>query len=694
MEESQGIHTTTNLETSEERKTQRRSRVRVKLEEARQRELGIRPKTPQENESDPEKDRISSKQIAKSKERLKKLMSDGQQLVSGVVVAGDSREVGRRFEEDDLRKTRYEKMDAEAHASGERFEEIMKKWSQADDKTVPQELRTILQQQKQVCDEMKEEKDRLISEFEDELKSKDETYVKHLKQQAEDIDLLVERMEEQAQSLVRAFQEELKQIEESFAVERHGLNEDQNISLSKTYKERRSKEVDYLETREKRMEENEAKIQHLRIQNAEEFNQVKIKLETDIQHLQQQIQQMKATFQLNAEKLEYNYQVLKKREEENILTISQQKRRLTRLQDVLNNLRSKLVKQEKTNKEECESLMSEYQKNIEQYKDLQKKVRHFQLTDVKRFYDIWKMNEEKVKELAQSVASADQLIHEHQLGLEWTPQETIVSDLQPLLTQTNREVNQATMYVSQLLSEVNIDIEQQATTEETIDTLGQKDPQLSNDIIKDTLHIIAEEGGFLIESKMSHLLAPLENEEQMLMKLDSIFKALGIHTEAEVEDLVRHLIEQNDDNDASDNQTEASIKPLNPNQVLKGLRHYSENRNSAKDGGSFVPKPIATFGLQNNNMTTELLESSFWSKMTNSLPKNHERLWTALQNGLEKYYPVLAVRSKLIDETSSLRQQNGELRLLLQQYMHSQVNRELEIPPTLMMPGSMDHMPY
>ena len=48
------------------------------------------------------------------------------------------------------------------------------------------------------------------------------------------------------------------------------------------------------------------------------------------QILEQQLQQMRATYQLNQEKLEYNFQVLKKRDEENTITKSQQKRKITR----------------------------------------------------------------------------------------------------------------------------------------------------------------------------------------------------------------------------------------------------------------------------------------------------------------------------------------------------------------------------
>ena len=47
--------------------------------------------------------------------------------------------------------------------------------------------------------------------------------------------------------------------------------------------ERRRKEIEYMEIREKRVDEFEQQLQYQRIQDAEEYNQVKIKLETDVQ---------------------------------------------------------------------------------------------------------------------------------------------------------------------------------------------------------------------------------------------------------------------------------------------------------------------------------------------------------------------------------------------------------------------------
>lgn len=48
------------------------------------------------------------------------------------------------------------------------------------------------------------------------------------------------------------------------------------------------------------------------------------------QNLERQLQQLKAIYQLNQEKLEYSLQVLKKQDEENTIIRSQQRRKLNR----------------------------------------------------------------------------------------------------------------------------------------------------------------------------------------------------------------------------------------------------------------------------------------------------------------------------------------------------------------------------
>ncbi|PIK61177.1 putative dynein regulatory complex protein 1 [Apostichopus japonicus] len=390
---------------------------------------------------------------------------------------------------------RIEKLDAEAKASLERFEEITKRWSTASGRNIPQELHDVLMQQKQLCDAMIDEKNKLINDFQMELKAKDDQYVKDLKKQAEDVDLMIERMEEQIKNLMKAYRDEITQIEKAFELERRELLNGNKRKWDQAVQARGDQELDYMKQRDKRVDDYEQQIQHLRIQDAEEYNQVKIKLETDVQVLEQQLQQMKATYQLNQEKLEYNFQVLKKRDEENTITKSQQKRKLTRLQDVMNNMRIKLAKQEKQYREENQNLADDYKRITEQFKELQKKSKHFQATDTKKFYDVWCMNEEEVKQLAQKLLEQNRIITEQQLGLEATPLEDLsfMENVGPLSSDKS-EIGSASAH--EVLKEVMSTEGSVQEAEESTDLETEtKDPtsKLSSKAIKSVLELLCDE---------------------------------------------------------------------------------------------------------------------------------------------------------------------------------------------------------
>ena len=97
------------------------------------------------------------------------------------------------------------------------------RWESSFIKKLPQELQELLNQQRAEYEEMINEKNRLIKEFESELKIKDDLYVKDLKQQSADVDLLLERMEDQTGTLMRAYKKEVREIENAYVRERKKL---------------------------------------------------------------------------------------------------------------------------------------------------------------------------------------------------------------------------------------------------------------------------------------------------------------------------------------------------------------------------------------------------------------------------------------------------------------------------------------
>ena len=118
------------------------------------------------------------------------------------------------------------------------------------------------------------------------------------------------------------------------------------------------------------------------MQDMEDLNILKIKLETEIQTLEQQLEEMRATYQLNQEKLDYNYRVLVERDSENTNTIKQQKKKLTRMADILSTLKSRYAR-EKRFRQDNDELTEDYKRITEQFKDLQAKFQHFGVADTK-----------------------------------------------------------------------------------------------------------------------------------------------------------------------------------------------------------------------------------------------------------------------------------------------------------------------
>lgn len=275
--------------------------------------------------------------------------------------------------------------------------------------------------QKHLCDSMVDEKNKILNEFKFELKQKDEALVKTLKRFGDDIDLLIERMKDQFFNMRKFYLDEMSNVESAFVSERKELLDKHRREWDERMEERRHKEVAFLDARFRRVELNEHELNEMRIKYSEEYNEVKIKLETDIQSIELQTQQAKALYQLNQEKLEYNYQVLQKRDEENAKTKAQQKRKITKLQDTQTNLKKKLVKQIKQLNDENQQLADEYKRVTDMFNDLKMKSKHFLMTDLKKFNDIWKMNEEECKALSRNLLDADRIIFEQQLGLEFKP---------------------------------------------------------------------------------------------------------------------------------------------------------------------------------------------------------------------------------------------------------------------------------
>lgn len=91
----------------------------------------------------------------------------------------------------------------------------------------------------------------------------------------------------------------------------------QKAEITNLFNHHRTLETNWVEARDQREELYINEIEKLRISGAKNFANSKITLETEIQNLEKCLEDMKALYQLNQEKLDYNLKVLKEKHEEN-----------------------------------------------------------------------------------------------------------------------------------------------------------------------------------------------------------------------------------------------------------------------------------------------------------------------------------------------------------------------------------------
>ena len=227
----------------------------------------------------------------------------GTELVSNVEVAAQAREFERRQESHETKKLRIKKLADEADQSLEKFEAIRRRWNGSQAREIPQELRDALNDQVKACDDLLSGKNVLIADLNRELKSSEDEYVKTLKKQYDDLEIVAQRMEEQYKTMDGAYRDEIKEIVNALDTQ-FGQR---IIVWQQKASDRRETEERFMETRLDLRNEQQNGIDDLRMRDAEDLHATKIKLETDVQILEQQLESMRASYQLNQEKLEYNF---------------------------------------------------------------------------------------------------------------------------------------------------------------------------------------------------------------------------------------------------------------------------------------------------------------------------------------------------------------------------------------------------
>ena len=285
----------------------------------------------------------------------------------------------------------------------------------------PLALRDALASLRVRCDASVASKDEAAAFIVAELDRREEAYAESLRRQSGDVDELLRRMRARAKEQRVQTRRALETVESDLEARRRELLEKNEREMRSFFEKRESAERAFAERTAANEREYEEALEKRRADDAEEFGILKTRLETDVANLEQHLAHMRAVYQLNAEKLEYNYRVLVEREAENQSTSSQQRKKIAFAREKLMVLKRKHAEAEKAFSAENVKLAEEHRRGVETFKELQMKHKRFVRADTKKFEEVWAMHEELVAAKVRRVLDADRVIHEQQLGWRWRP---------------------------------------------------------------------------------------------------------------------------------------------------------------------------------------------------------------------------------------------------------------------------------
>lgn len=477
------------------------------------------------------------KQLESSDKVISELVQNGSDLISNIRLANDRREVQRRIKEAELRDVLLNDLQTESQISAAKFEEISAKWSEIESVVDPMEISENLDQQKARINELIQQKMTIINECRDELNSADTRYVKDLDKHNNDISCLVERIDKQMDVMKRTYRDHLDILEKTIEDERKILQIITTKKWESMYEKRAVNEEMRMRREAEKAEFYANEIKRIQLQHEELIRATKIRLENDNQALEIEVQKLKRNIMLNSEKLDYNFQVLKKREDENVMVRNQQKRRLSKLADTIVSLKRKLKEAKSTCIVETKRFTADIMKLHGKILDLERKSDLFADQNNKKYLTVWDINFEECENALEQVLKIDKMLWEQQLELEWEkPDINIVrrEDLesfkiaQQMIKGTKDEVAED----SKALVPITADHSQRTREQELME---QK-------LMRIIFRAIADNSGFLIESKLKHLLQPYTRTERTLVNLDAVFNALGIYKMEEIDYIKNYFV--------------------------------------------------------------------------------------------------------------------------------------------------------
>ncbi|VVC37015.1 Dynein regulatory complex protein 1, C-terminal [Cinara cedri] len=373
------------------------------------------------------------RQIENSEQELISYTEEGSQLVTNVQLANDNRENNRRYTDKIERDLRLKAVEHEAEIANAKFTEISCQWPIILKKNDALNIHEHIELQRKRGHDLIEQKNKMIELLKSDLAESDSRFLQEQAAQSEDIRILQQRIENQVKFIRKQYKNHIQYIKSTMDQEREQRIDKSNENWAALYNETMSIESTSLDDRLAMIEKKENNIMKQYEMNEEIIRNLKSNVNTELHDIQREFELIKMKCIENVEKLNYNYQVLKRREEENAYAKAAQRRKINKLQDILSTKR-KIFRETKTVfNAKVPLLQDEINKLNQDVERHEKKAQRFAEIQEKTYKELWDFSQEQIASHLERIFEIDRIIHETQLGVGWQrPQKLKYLDISDL----------------------------------------------------------------------------------------------------------------------------------------------------------------------------------------------------------------------------------------------------------------------
>ncbi|EDW07954.2 LOW QUALITY PROTEIN: uncharacterized protein Dmoj_GI14361 [Drosophila mojavensis] len=655
-------------------------------------------------------------QLKLSSTRLGQLVRFGNELVTNIRVANERRELNRRIYEATQQKDMKRMLDSENIEAMAKFDNIKARWTELNEINEPMLLWDKIEEQKKRIGAIMDRKDQMIAACQQEIDRMNTKYEFDRQRQAADLCCLVERIDNQVETLKESYKHHLELLRNTVEDERHAfsLMADEKwhnfFNALNTNFEEKSKLV--------RVREQFYTLQLQLLQDSQDelTKQTRVRLEKECERLELELRRTRDNVLMNSEKLDYNYQVLQRRNDENTIITNQQKRRVARLYEAVARTRRNYKQIYHSGRRTIMKLTTEIQQLHGSISDMEAKAMHTRNINREKFNRVWNINYDEITGLLTRIFEIDRILHEQQLVMPWKRPNIFIDNInKPIEKRAFNAMDRIERRFGKLPKQYG------GSGYGTGEGDGKRRgpmkelPPESARLMRNILRKLADRGGFLIEERLLKILKPYSEREQTMVRVDNIFAALRIRNLDHVLELTKvfepytycpHCQPMGlsptkcAEVFLKDQKESRSLKlgDINlPDQALLKGRH--DNKSFLVRGRSnrdkctnhyLVMEPALVLHAMNlytkqkhkqiygssseSSLETELIRFTdkeiqiFWRQFTNIFPDSKTHLWKTLEHGLNHYVEVLKMRVQYDAEVVFLRRQNRELRHLLQKF--------------------------